>query len=459
MKKILIVLLGVVALTGCRTDRAARIDSIITSTDKNSLARSVAVIQGHTTITMKGYGFADVENDVPATAETVYPIASISKEFTAAAIMQLVEQGRVSLDDDIVKYVPNAPVYGHRVLIRHLLNHTSGIPSYTDVLPLERIGSLPTHDALLATLTPYALMFEPGTHFYYNNTGYHLLGMVIEKVTGKTFGEALKSMLFQPLGLTSTSYCDSRAIIKHRARGYSIRRGQPLNVADPFFQGDSAAAKAEGGLCSTVVDLTHWTAALASGGVVSEKSYEQMITPVALPSGRKMIYGFGLQIGEIGSHRVISHPGGIPGFSSYLAYFPDDSLTVCVIANANGTPVEAFAMNIARLILGMPLQEGPPNIRDLPTTAEIRAKLVGTYSMMQADASKTTARVVEKDATLEFQYGLQPFRRLLYQGGDTFAVDGKGPWRVTFDIVDAKATGFVFDESGVQPLEALRTTQ
>src|SRR4051794_8568683 len=185
-------------------------------------ALSIAVIRGRDTLVMKGYGMADIENQVPATPRTVYRIGSVTKQFTSVAIMQLVEQGKLSLDDEVTKYVPNAPTHGRRVLVRHLLNHSSGIPSYTDVGgSFGRVmrQDLPK-DSLIATVKDDSLQFEPGSHFYYNNTGYFLLGMIIERVTGKSYGGYLRDVLFAPNGLTSTVYCSVMPLIKHRAQGY-----------------------------------------------------------------------------------------------------------------------------------------------------------------------------------------------------------------------------------------------
>src|SRR5215208_1541711 len=187
----------------------------------NVAALSVAVVRGGDTIVMKGYGSADLENDIPATAQTVYRIGSVTKQFTSVAIMQLVQQGKLSLDDEITKFVPNAPTHGRRILIRHLLNHTSGIPSYTDVGPeFGRVARLDlSHDSLLAVVRDDSLQFEPGSHFYYNNTGYYLLGMIVERVTGKKYGDYVRDALFVPNGLTSTVYCSTGPIIKRRSNG------------------------------------------------------------------------------------------------------------------------------------------------------------------------------------------------------------------------------------------------
>jgi CubicO group peptidase (beta-lactamase class C family) len=212
-------------------------------------AMSIAVVRGRDTIVMKGDGMADMENNVKPTAQTVYRIGSVTKQFTSVAIMQLIQQGKLSLDDEVTKYVPNAPVHGRRILVRQLLNHTSGIPSYTDVGPIfgrVRRQDL-SHDSLLAVVRDDSLQFEPGTHFYYNNTGYFLLGMIIEKVTGKKYGEYLRDAVFAPNGLSSTVYCSEAPLIKHRARGYDGAQAGLENT--DFISMDLPYAA--GSLCST----------------------------------------------------------------------------------------------------------------------------------------------------------------------------------------------------------------
>jgi len=237
-------------------------------------ALSIAVMRGRDTLVMKGYGMADIENEVPATPLTVYRIGSVTKQFTSVAIMQLVEQGKLSLDDDVTKYVPNAPTHGRHVLVRHLLNHTSGIPSYTDVGPeFGRVMRLDlAKDSLIASVKNDSLQFEPGSHFYYNNTGYFLLGMIIERVTGKPYGEYLHDVLFAPNGLTSTMYCSVMPLIKHRAQGYE---GRPTGLVNaPYISMDLPYAA--GSLCSTVGDLAAWTRLLHSGKLVKQSSFAAM---------------------------------------------------------------------------------------------------------------------------------------------------------------------------------------
>jgi len=431
-----------------------RIDSLVNAALQRPVAAmSVAVIKGRDTLVMKGYGMADVENDVAATPLTVYRIGSITKQFTSAAVMQLVESGKIGLDDDITKYLPNAPTHGRRVLVRHLLNHTSGIPSYTDVGPrFGRVARLDlSHDSLIAIIARDSLMFEPGTTFYYNNTGYFLLGMLLEKVTGQPYGTYLQEKLFGPLGLAGTTYCGTRPIIKHRAQGYDAERGQLVN--SEFLSMDLPYAA--GSLCSTVGDLARWTAALHSGRVVSSASYGQMTTPVKLSSGRAMSYGFGLFADTLGSHRVISHGGGINGFISQLAYYPDDTLTVAVLANTSPAPSAQVATNIARIVLGMSLIAAPPPPKDLPTTAELRAKLVGTYSLKNPDGTTRNVQVVDTAGALQLRTDGQPPARLLFEGGTSFTISAMPGARINFDVKGAQATGFQLDRGG-RPLEAVR---
>jgi CubicO group peptidase (beta-lactamase class C family) len=415
-------------------------------------AMSIAVTRGRDTLVMKGYGLADIENDLPATAQTVYRIGSVTKQFTSVAVMQLIEQGKVSLDDDVTKFVPNAPTHGRKVLVRHLLNHTSGIPSYTDVgnsFGLVMRLDL-SHDSLLATVKNDSLQFEPGTHFYYNNTGYFLLGMIIEKVTGKPYGDYLKEALFTPNGLSSTVYCGNTPLNKHRARGYN---GAPTGLVNADFL-SMDLPYAAGSLCSTIGDLVTWTRLLHSGKLVKAPSFAAMTTPVKLPSGRPMAYGFGLFMDTLGTHRRIHHGGGINGFISELAYYPDDSLTVVVLSNTAPAPSDQVADNMARVAFRMPFAGAPERPGDLTIPADEITRLAGNYKITWPDGSKRSARIYADSAKLMLQVDSQPAVRMMKQAApNTYAVMGQG--RIVFDIVNGAATGFFLDR-GARPLEAVR---
>jgi len=418
-------------------------------------ALSIAVTRGRDTLVMKGYGLADVENDVAATAQTVYRIGSVTKQFTSVAVMQLVEQGKLSLDDDVTKYVPNAPTHGRRVLVRHLLNHTSGIPSYTDVGPsFGRVMRLDlSKDSLIATVRDDSLQFEPGSHFYYNNTGYFLLGMVIERVTGKPYGDYLRDALFAPNGLTSTVYCGTMPLIKHRARGYEGRPSGLVN-ADYISMDLPYAA---GSLCSTVSDLAAWTRLLHGGKLVNASSFTTMTTPTKLTSGRPMQYGFGLFMDTLGAHRRIHHGGGINGFISELAYYPDDSLTVVVLSNTVPAPAEQVADNLARVAFGLPyLPERPTPPADLPIPADEIARLSGNYKVTWPDGSKRNARIYANGEQLMLQLENQPAVRMMKQAAPNTYAAMSQPGRIMVDVVNGKVVGFVIDR-GARPLEAVRT--
>jgi CubicO group peptidase (beta-lactamase class C family) len=437
-----------------RAQLASRIDSLVTAALRTGpvAALSVAVVKGRDTIVMKGYGYADLENDVVATPQTVYRIGSVTKQFTAAAVMQLVESGKVGLDDELTKYFPGFPTRGERILVRHLLNHTSGIPSYTDIG--ERWGRVATlalpHDSLLALVRDDSLLFAPGSGFYYNNTGYYLLGMLIEKVTGARYADYMAQHLFTPLGLTSTRYCDTETVIKRRAQGYGNNRGTLVNA--PYLSMDNPFAA--GSLCSTVADLVRWEAALFGGKVVSAASLAQMTTPAKLTSTRPMRYGYGLAPDTVGAHRVIGHGGGINGFISHVEYYPDDTLIVAVLANTAPAPSQEIARNAARLVLGLPVAARPAPPRNIALDSAQRARYVGDYSMQRPDAKRLPARVVEESGHLVLE-ALGQRAALVPIGDEAFAIQNAPGVRIYFTISNGRATEFLFDQ-GSRPLAATR---
>jgi CubicO group peptidase (beta-lactamase class C family) len=436
-----------------RAKLVTQIDSLATAALRNGpvAGLSIAVVKGRDTIVMKGYGLADVENDIPATVETVYRIGSITKQFTSAAVMQLVEQGKASLDDDITKYFPGFPTHGQRILVRHLMNHTSGIPSYTDIARFGRVMTLDLpHDSLLALVQNDSLMFAPGSGFYYNNTGYYMLGMLIEKVTGQKYGDYLGQRFFEPLGLHSTRYCSTAPIIKHRAQGYATDHGSLVNA--PFISMDLPFAA--GSLCSTVGDMVKWENALFSGKIVSATSLAQMTTPAKLTSNRPMPYGFGLAPDTVGRHRLIGHGGGINGFISQEEYFPDDSLTVVVLANTSPAPSSGIARNAARLVLGLPLMARPSVPTEIALDSAQRARYVGRYALRMPDASRAPAQVLEENGHLVLEARGQR-GQLVAIGPDAFTLRGQPGARVLFYTSNGRVTEFLLDQ-GMRPLAGSR---
>jgi D-alanyl-D-alanine carboxypeptidase len=318
---------------------------------------SVGVEQDGELQLAKGYGMADLEQDVAADRSTVYRIGSITKQFTAAAIMQLVEAGQISLDAPIQAYV-DFPTGDHEVTVEHLLHHTSGIKSYTS-LGEEWARTIPlpmSHEDFLALIVDKPFDFSPGDEWRYNNSGYYLLGMIMENVSGSSYAAYVEQTLVAPLGLKRTTYCDEKRLIPGRAEGYELEDGElvndaPISMTQPF---------AAGSLCSTVLDLLRWQAALESGEVVSSGSYTRMTTVATLNDGEATRYGYGLGVGDLDGHLRVSHGGGINGFVTHLASYPDDDLRVVVLTNTPGPTATQLSEQIARYALGLP----PPAAED-----------------------------------------------------------------------------------------------
>jgi len=245
--------------------------------DSSSPSVAIAVVRGGDTLAMRAWGKADLEQDVAATSGTVYRIGSVTKQFTAATVMQLMEIGKVRLDDSIGSYLPSLPRAWHAVTVRQLLNHTSGVPSYTDIGAAwqRRWGEEMTPDTLVALTAGLPMWFPPGTKWRYDNTGYVILGMLIEKVTGRSWGTEIEARFAKPLGLDNTRNCLNEPVIPHRARGYEHAKGGWDNTAYLAMTQPYSA----GALCSTIGDLTRWNRALHTGKVVSAASYELMTTP------------------------------------------------------------------------------------------------------------------------------------------------------------------------------------
>ena len=301
---------------------------------------SIGVVRGKDTLVLKGYGMADLELEVPTPPRAVYEIASVTKQFTAASILLLAEQGQLSLDDPLTRYLPNYPMQGHTVTIRRLLDHTSGIAGYTEIPAFETLMAqrLP-RDTLVKLFSSQPFKFAPGDALAYNNSAYFLLGLIIEKVTGGTYAAFVQKHLFDMFGMPDSRYCDQHDVIKGRVEGYDYSQGRLV----PTQYLDHTWPFAAGSLCSTVWDLVAWSQELHGGRVLTPASYRLMTTPAALNDGTGIRYAMGLVNDSIGGRLAIHHSGDINGFQSDLAYFPDDQLTIAVLMNTAG-PVSATGL-------------------------------------------------------------------------------------------------------------------
>ena len=394
---------------------AAKVDAIAAKSlaRPNTVGLSIAVARGDRLILAKGYGKADLEFDIPMNEQTMLRIGSVTKQFSAAAIMRLVEQGRLSLDDTLDKMLPEYPPTSKPVTLRQILNHTSGIWSYTeDSKFMVRDSTLElTPEEVIATFKDKPLEFDPGTKWNYSNSAYYLLGEIIARASGKPYAQHMQDELFTPLGLSRTRYESNRAIIPNRAQGYAFDDGTIRN--DQSIGADVPGAA--GSLLSSAADLVRWNLALIGGKVVSPESYALMTTPTTLPDGAAP-YGFGLGIESFEGRRRIEHGGGIPGFTSSLAYLPDDQLTVAAISNCESFNPGKVVDSIMRAALG--IEELQP--QDLPVPATDMARFAGDFAFDDIPMSIT---FFEKDGKVFAQATGQTPALLLYQGNGEFRAD------------------------------------
>jgi CubicO group peptidase (beta-lactamase class C family) len=306
---------------------------------------SVAVLRGDRVLLARGYGFANVEHDVPATDSTIYQSGSVGKQFTAAAVVMLAEEGRLGLDDPITRYLPEGGEAWRGVTIRHLLTHTSGIPDYADsTLDYRRPYSEPD---LVRLASHLPLRFAPGERWSYSNTGYLLLGAVIRKVTGKFYGDFLRDRIFGPTGMPTARVISESDIVRHRAAGYELVDGKIQNQS---WVSPEINTTADGSLYLSVRDLAAWAIALNHGQVPRRSVLETSWTPVRLNNGGTYPYGFGWRVGEQRGHRQIGHTGSWQGFKTSIQRYPDFDLTVIVLANLAEAQPEAISYGIAGII-------------------------------------------------------------------------------------------------------------
>ncbi|MEO8335583.1 MAG: serine hydrolase domain-containing protein [bacterium] len=426
------------AQTRSRASAVAAIDSIANTALKGGQAAgmSIAVVRGRDTLVLKGYGFADLEYDIPTPDRAIYEIGSVTKQFTASSILLLQERGQLSLDDPITKYLPNYPTQGHAITIRRLLDHTSGIKGYTE---LPEFGNFmrrhEPRDSLVALFSNKPFDFETGDGMIYNNSAYFLDGLIIEKVSGMSYADFVQKNLFDKAGMSDSRYCSENAIVKRRAHGYDMSdkglvRAAYLDHLWPY---------AAGSLCSTAGDLVAWNRALHGGKILSPASYREITTPGTLNDGSRLRYAKGLAIHELAGHRVIEHGGGINGFLSSSNYLPDDDAIVVVLVNSAG-PVspDAIAGAIVEAVFGKKEPTSVAFSGDL-------SKFAGTYAGAGRGRPMTLTIGVDsgKLTVLAVGPGNGTPHPARYLGDDTFQ---SGETRYTFVTERGKVTKLRADQ-------------
>jgi CubicO group peptidase (beta-lactamase class C family) len=305
---------------------------------------SIAVLRNGALDYAKGYGFANLEHETPATERTVYQSGSIGKQFTAALVMSLVEDGRLALDESLSSHVPNAPDAWRGITVRHLLTHTAGLSDaiYDAIDPRKDY----TEAELVREIAALPLDFAPGDRWSYSNSGYVLLGTLIRDITGQFHGDALRARVLEPAGMSTARIIGEADIVPNRAAGYRLVDGE---IKNQEWVSPTLNTTADGSLYLSVLDLAKWDAALTNATVLSKASLEASWTPARLNDGSAAPYGFGWELGELAGHRVVQHGGRWQGFTTHIARYLDDGLTVIVLTNLrSGDPGE-----IARGIAGM----------------------------------------------------------------------------------------------------------
>jgi len=392
-----------------------KIDAIVEAPVKarRVAGASIAVIKGNETIVTKGYGFADLELDVPTPPHATYEIGSITKQFTAAAILLLAEQGKLSLADEMTKFLPEYPMQGNHVTVRHLLNHTSGIKGFTELRGYRDFQMLKRpREELVKVFSGRPFEFKPGEEQIYNNSAFFLLGLIIEQVSGKPYAQFIQEQLFDSVGMKDSYYCSERAIHKNHAHGYDTDRD--VLVLKAYV--DHTWLYAAGSLCSSAEDLVAWNKALHGGKVLKPASYREMTSPALLNDGTMVRYGMGISLGDTNGRHTISHAGAIQGFLSESDFYPDDDLLIVVLLNTRGpvTPKD-LAREIAEVVLGKAPDRSRPLMGDLTQfagdfTGKGRGRPATVHIGLSGDQITFTNTEIPR----------APVETLKYFGNDTF---------------------------------------
>jgi CubicO group peptidase (beta-lactamase class C family) len=335
------------------TDTIARINEIFTHWNNATPGGSVLVSIGDRILYNKAFGLADLEHNVPNTTETIFEAGSVSKQFTAASILLLATEGKLSAQDDVRKYIPELPTYDAPIIIQHLLNHTSGLKDWGVIGSLTgwpRTTRVYTQALALEIICKQkSLNFTPGTEYAYSNSNYSLLVTLVERVAKQSLAEFTRTRFFEPLGMTHTQWRDNfREIVPNRAVAYSMTASGYEQLM-PFEN-----IHGHGGLLTTPADLMKWNTLLATHKIGGDKMYADRTQRGTLKNGQKIIYAGGLNIGEFNGFREISHSGATAGYRAWLAYYPDKIITIAILSNdANGNVV-GIGKKIAEILLGKP---------------------------------------------------------------------------------------------------------
>ncbi len=421
-------------------DRLAKsIDSLVAPQFKGDQPGvSILIAKKGQVVYQKAFGSASVELNVPLRPEMVFDLGSITKQFTAVAILQLVEQGKIVLTDSIQRYIKDFPSKGHTITIENLLTHTSGIPDYTqidlggrfmerwDFSPKEIIDSFKTRH----------LQFEPGTKFSYSNSGYFLLGYIIEQVSGESYEKYVREHILAPLELNHTFYNQPNEIIPNHVNGYK-------KDSDRYQKADFWSATlpyAAGDLVSNTSDLFKWHQALYAGKILKKETLDKAFTPFILKDGTSTGYGYGWFITDYSKVKAIGHGGAITGFLTNEAYYPEADVYIALLCNCECIAKDELNASISNIALGKPM------LLDLALSTPILNRYTGTYVMLPEQ--KRIMAITKAGDHLVADVKGQSSYQILFQSETTFAFKGIVGASAYFVVEDGKVTKFVVEQNG-----------
>ncbi|WP_257984543.1 serine hydrolase [Psychroflexus sp. MES1-P1E] len=378
---------------------------------------SVLVAKDGQAIYSKGFGIANLESDIKAAPKHVFEIGSITKQFTAVAILMLEEQGKLSLEDEITKFIPDYPTQDKTITVHHLLNHTSGIKSYTNMpsfMEFARTDMTPT--VLIDSFKNEQMEFDPGTQFNYNNSGYILLGHIIEVVSEQSYEDFIQTNIFDKVGMNNSYYGSMTRLIPNRARGYSktetgYRNADYLSLTLPY---------AAGSIMSTTADLLKWQNAISANTLIKKSSLEKATNGSTLDSGEEITYGYGWYTGNINGSASVEHNGGIFGYSSSGIFLPEENLYVIGLSNCDCGDVGALVSNVAAMAIGKPF----PKKKDAIDLSESQlSKWVGAYEyegVIRHVTLKNEQLFSQREGSISMEIYPLSATNFIFDGGNTF---------------------------------------
>jgi CubicO group peptidase (beta-lactamase class C family) len=377
---------------------------------------SILVAKDGKAIYSRGSGIANLELDIKAAPKHVFEIGSITKQFTAVAILMLEEQGKLSVEDEITKFIPDYPTQDKTITVHHLLNHTSGIKSYTNMpsfMEFARTDMTPT--VLMDRFKNEQMEFDPGTQFNYNNSGYIVLGHIIEVVSGQSYEDFIQTNIFDKVGMNNSYYGSMTRLIPNRARGYSktetgYRNADYLSLTLPY---------AAGSIMSTTADLLKWQNAISANTLIKKSSLEKATNGSTLDSGEEITYGYGWYTGNINGSASVEHDGGIFGYSSSGIFLPEENVYVIGLSNCDCGDVGALVSNVAAMAIGKPF----PKKKDAIDLSESQlSKWVGAYEYEGAIRHVTLKNkqlFSQREGSISMEIYPMSATNFIFDGGNT----------------------------------------